>query len=201
MKIAIIGAGGHSRSLINLLQTNSYLIDGFYDNNGHENELISGYSILGTIDTALNNNTRVVLAIGDNDYREKLHIQFRNKILKETLVHPTAYIENLTKIGDSNQIFAFSYINAHASIGTNNIINTHAIIEHEVQIGNNNHCAVGSIICGRVKIGNNCFIGAGAVLIDNISITDNVTIGAQSVVINDITEPGVYVGNPVRKIK
>ena len=68
-------------------------------------------------------------------------------------------------------------------------------------IGNNCHIAPNSTICGRVQISNNVFIGAGVVIIDKVKICEQVTIGAGSLVLKDITEPGVYVGNPIRKIK
>nr|HQU73633.1 N-acetyltransferase [Calditrichia bacterium] len=34
-----------------------------------------------------------------------------------------------------------------------------------------------------------------------VRICDNVVIGAGSVVTRDITEPGIYAGNPARKIR
>jgi len=74
-------------------------------------------------------------------------------------------------------------------------------LEHETEVGDHNHISVNATLCGRVKLGNLCFIGAGSVVIDKIKICDNVVLGANSVVIEDITEPGVYVGNPARKIK
>ena len=49
-------------------------------------------------------------------------------------------------------------------------------------------------------IGNNVVIGQGSSLLGPITICDNVLIGAMSLVNKDITEPGVYVGIPVRKI-
>ena len=59
----------------------------------------------------------------------------------------------------------------------------------------------GAILSGGTHIGNNSFIGTGAIIIQNINISENVLIGAGAVVIKDINEPGVYVGNPVRKIR
>jgi len=63
------------------------------------------------------------------------------------------------------------------------------------------HISVGAIICGRVIIGDECFIGAGSVVKDNVKICNNVTVGANSLVIKDITQPGVYIGNPVKRLR
>ena len=50
------------------------------------------------------------------------------------------------------------------------------------------------------QIGNSVSIGSNATILP-ISICDKVVIGAGSVVTKNITEPGVYVGNPAKKIK
>jgi serine acetyltransferase len=49
-------------------------------------------------------------------------------------------------------------------------------------------------------LGDNVVISAGTVIIGPITICDNVLIGAMSLVNKNITEPGVYVGIPVKKI-
>lgn len=49
-------------------------------------------------------------------------------------------------------------------------------------------------------LGDNVVIGANSVVIGPVRICDNVIIGAMSLVNKDISEPGVYVGTPVRKV-
>lgn len=44
-------------------------------------------------------------------------------------------------------------------------------------------------------------LGAGAVIIDGLLVGNHSVIGAGAVVCNAITEPGVYVGVPARKLK
>lgn len=199
-KVYIVGAGGHTRSLINLLELNSYLIQGIYDDNFKEDEEISGYKLLGRL-SDIKQGVRLVLSLTDSQKRESLYKIYHKRLLKKNLIHPKAIIEKRVEVGKDNQIFADVYINSCVAIGKNNILNTRCLIEHEAIIGDHNHIAIGSLLCGRVNIGNCCFIGAGAVVIDKVRICDNVIIGANSVVIRDITNPGTYVGNPVRKIK
>jgi UDP-2-acetamido-3-amino-2,3-dideoxy-glucuronate N-acetyltransferase len=50
-------------------------------------------------------------------------------------------------------------------------------------------------------IGENCYIGGGTQIVAAAKICDNVTLGAMSFVNKDITEPGVYVGIPARKLR
>jgi len=199
--ISIIGSGGHTRSLINLIE-NKYSIDGIYDDtyNSELKEVINGYQILGKLG-AINKDTNIVISSGDCMKRLFFYNKYKLQIVKTNFIHHTSKIEKWVLLGTSNQLFANTYLNSYVKIGNYNIINTGATIEHETCIGNNNHISVKSVLCGRVFVGNNCFIGAGAIVINNISICDNVTIGAGSVVIRNIDSPGIYAGNPAKKIK
>jgi UDP-N-acetylbacillosamine N-acetyltransferase len=200
--VVLIGAGGHARSLIALLHNNRKTIKAIYDDfwDATKNETILSVPVIGKIKD-LNSKNEICLAIGDNLLREKLFNQFHLQILKSSIKHSTALIENSAVLGKSNFIFANVFFNALVTIGDNNIINTSAIIEHESVIGHHNHISVSAILCGRVTIGNNCFIGANAVIKDKIKICNDVIIGAGAVVVKDIIKPGVYVGNPAKKIK
>lgn len=199
--ISVVGAGGHTRSSINLLEhffKNEIIT--IYDNNYIPDETINGISVVG-IENQIPLETKVFLSIGDNGYRKELFKKYYKQIIKQNLIHKMAFCESNMKIGITNQIYANAYINSNTILGDNNIINSGAIVEHESTIGSHNHISVGSKICGRVTIEDNCFVGAGAIIINNISICSNVVIGAGSVVIKDITVAGTYVGNPARKIK
>jgi len=50
------------------------------------------------------------------------------------------------------------------------------------------------------RLGDNVVIGANTVLVGPLDICDNVVIGAMSLVNRSITEPGTYVGIPVKRI-
>ena len=201
-KIHIIGAGGHTRSLQNLIRHCGYQISGIYDDSFDvsNSEHICEILLQGELSSILDQDI-LTLAIGDNKIRASLFNKYKAQLLLENLIHPTAVIENYVQMRKANQILGGVTINSGASLGDNNIINTKALIEHETTIGSHNHVAVGAILAGRVKVGNCCMIGAGAVVIDKVSICDEVIIGAGSVVLNTITQPGVYVGNPARQIK
>ena len=50
------------------------------------------------------------------------------------------------------------------------------------------------------KIGNHVSVGTNATILP-ITICDHVVIGAGSVVTKNITEPGIYAGNPARLLR
>jgi len=200
--VSILGAGGHTRSLMSLLRNCSFNVLGIYDESYDvENiELINEAQVLGGLYACDFKKEEVVLSFGDNNKRKKLYTKYLRSVLSESLVHSTSFVDETAELGASNFIFAKSIINSNAKIGVNNIINTGAIVEHESHIGSHNHISVGSIVCGRATIGDNCFLGAGSVVIDKVQVCSDVTVGANAVVIKSIDVPGVYAGNPARRI-
>jgi sugar O-acyltransferase (sialic acid O-acetyltransferase NeuD family) len=201
--ISIIGAGGHTRSILNLIKQHYSCDLEIFDDTycDTKTEYINNIKLAGKIQDISLDNSLVFLSIGDNTKRAHYFNLFHNTIIMDNLIHKSSLIETSVVLGKANQILAQVYINSNTKIGNNNIINTSAIIEHEVQIGDHNHISVGAKLCGRTKIGNYCMVGTGAIIIDKISICDNVTVGAGAVVVKDITQPGTYVGNPAKKIK
>lgn len=200
----IIGAGGHTRSIIDLLVSLNNSPEGIFDDSYCKQapEKILGIPVIGNLDDLqVKQCNNIILGIGDNLLREDLFYRFRSRLAK-TLSHSRAYISSLATVSEeSNLIFGNVFINAGSVLGKNNILNTGAVVEHEVEIGSHSHVSVGSVLAGRVKIGSRVFIGANAVVRDKIKICDDVIIGAGSVVVKDIGYPGVYAGVPAVRIK
>ena len=199
----IIGCGGHSRTVISLLEEcGKYFIRGLIDLEPADMTDINGYKILGSLDSSeILPESCVFLAVGNNEKRRQLYDKFMTERRNlPNLCAINSYIDKRTHIGSSNLIATNCYLGSNVEIGDNNIINTGSIIEHESIIGSNTHIAPGSVVAGRVVIGSNCFIGIGSRIGDRVRIGSNVTIGAGSVVLEDLLSPGTYVGAPARKV-
>lgn len=195
----IYGCGGHARSIINTLVKsgcNKEII--LVDENANDGEEILGCKVFKSYE--LKENDSYIVGIGDNQRRKKVFQKLSKMKTGLTVISSSADIGVGVSVDAGVFVAANVYIGPCCKVGTNTIINTGSIIEHETIIGDNTHIAVGATVCGRCRIGNNVFCGAGSTVIDNISICDNVIIGAGGVVITDITEPGKYVGVPVKKI-
>lgn len=199
-EIAVIGCGGHARSIVPILIELGYTIEGIYDDSYDPavSENIAGVQLKGRVeDCSLKQNA--LLAIGDPRKREQYYSQgFK---LSANILHQAAIVSKEASLGQANHVLPQVFINAFVKIGDNNLINSGAIVEHECQIGNHNHISVGARICGRVTVGNSNMIGAGAIIIDNVQIASNIIVGAGAVVVSDLLESGTYVGNPAKKIK
>ena len=142
-------------------------------------------------------NTATVIAIGDVNARKRMFAQF---------VHLDYFVLMAGKSYGSNAVNKGAIIcpgtilTTGITIGRHVIINLNCTIGHDCVIGDFVTISPGANISGNVTIGNGCYIGTNAVIREKITICDNVVIGAGGVVVKDITEPGVYVGNPVKKI-
>lgn len=120
-------------------------------------------------------------------------------------------------IGEKTFIGPFVEIQKSVSVGKNCKIQSHTFICELVTIGDN--CFIGhgvmfinDLFSGggpaggnkdlwkTTQIGNHVSIGSNATILP-VSICDNVVIGAGAVVVKNITESGIYAGNPARKLK
>lgn len=133
----------------------------------------------------------------------------------------TTYVEPVNlygcKIGSNCFIGPFTEIQKKVTIGNHTKIQSHSFICELVSIGN--HCFIGHGVMfindtfsdGKpaggdqnkwksTTIGHHVSIGSNATILP-VTIADHIVIGAGSVVTKDLTESGVYVGNPARKIK
>lgn len=131
-----------------------------------------------------------------------------------TVVEPVNIYE--CTLEDNVFIGPFCEIQSNSKIGKNTRIQSHSFICSLVTIGEN--CFIGHGVMfindlfslgkpsgdenlwAKTEISNNVSIGSNATILP-ISICSNVVIGAGSVVTKDITKPGIYAGNPAKKIR
>jgi acetyltransferase-like isoleucine patch superfamily enzyme len=121
------------------------------------------------------------------------------------------------RIGDGAFIGPFVEIQRRVSVGARTRVQSHAFICELVTIGDDCFISHGAMFINDVfqiggpaygkeelwkstTIGNHVSIGTNATIMP-VSICDNVVVGAGSVVTKDITEPGIYAGNPARLIR
>lgn len=208
-KLILIGGGGHCSSCIEVIEsTGIYKIEGILEKNSEKNRLILGYPIIGNdnlIPDLAKQNFEFLITVGQiksPDARIKL-----TQIVKEsggklaTIIAKTAYISKHSKIGEGTIIMHQAFVNAGVIVGNNCIINTRAVLEHDVKVGNNCHISVNAILNGEVVIGDNSFIGSNSVFYQNVAIMPNTLIGAGTIVKKILKKEGIYLGNPLKKIK
>lgn len=105
------------------------------------------------------------------------------------------------KVGLGSAILVNSILVCHNQIGSHCHLNFHVVIGHDTNLGDFFTAAPGVFIGGDCNIGDRVYFGGNASCKQKITICDDVTIGMGAVVVKDITEPGVYVGCPAKRIK
>ena len=202
-RVIVIGGGGHSKVVIDIIKNNGYEaseIEILDDNLDIGSEILS-CKVVGKVKDALkyNKDTKFVIAIGNNEVREKISKEY--KLDYTTFIHPSAVIGEDVNIDKGSVIMGGSVINSGTKIGKHSIINTSSTIDHDSNIGDFVHLSPGVHMGGTVNVGNRTWIGVATSVKNNISIGKDIIIGVGSVVINNVKEKGIYVGNPLRKIK
>ena len=193
-EIILVGAGGHARSCIDVIElSGQYKVAGLIVKNEKNEQENLVYPILGTDDELENLRTKyshalvTVGQIKSPTTRVRLFQQLQELDYQlPFIVSPRAYISKYAQIGDGTIIMHDTIVNANTKIGKNCIINNKALIEHDAIIGDHCHIATGAIVNGEVTVGNESFFGSGAVTRQSVSIGNNCVIGAGVVVKKDI---------------
>lgn len=202
-KLLIIGASGHGKVVADIaLQMNKWQDIAFLDDDEGIKSAM-GLEVIGTSDDVFThfNKYEIFVGIGNNATRQRIHEMLETIGASiPVLIHPNAVIGNKVEIGNGTAVMAGAVVNCCTKIGKSCIINTGSTIDHDNCIKDFVHISPGVHLAGTVKIGQGSWLGIGSVVSNNITITNGCKVGAGSVVVKDITEPGVYVGVPVRKI-
>ena len=209
-KLLIIGAGGHSKVLLETaISTNLYdeyaFLDDCYRDEG-EDLFVLGWPILGNTNCILrklikNKFNNAIVAIGNNKKRlEYIDELEKNNFKIPSLIHASAIISPSSKVNKGSVIFSNSVIQAGVTIGVGVIINTSSSIDHDCIINDGAHICPGVNLAGGVNVGRLSMVGIGASVIQNIKIGEEVIIGAGSVVINNLKNKMKVAGVPARLI-
>lgn len=206
--IIIIGAGGHAKVVIDIIEKQAkHIIVGVLDNNASGS--IMGYPILGPDSLAEElvskiDNLQFIIAIGDNSTRQKVALLYESTITNIKFgqaIHPSAQIGKEATIGCGAVVMAGAIINPGCTIGSHTIINTKASIDHDSQMQDFSSLAPGTTTGGNCTIKECAAICIGATLKHGITIGQYTVVGAGAVVITDCEPNSTYYGTPSKKIK
>jgi acetyltransferase-like isoleucine patch superfamily enzyme len=117
----------------------------------------------------------------------------------DCFIGPFVEIQRGVKIGRRSKVQSHSFVCELVTIGHD------CVVAHGVMFINDPFRVGGPARGDRrlwreTRIGNHVSIGSNATILP-VTICDHVVIGAGAVVTKDITQPGIYAGNPARKLR
>ena len=206
-KIIILGTGGNCIDILDTINeinaiSAQYSCIGFLDDNPENaGKRVQGIDVIGKLADASNfKDAFFVNGIGSslNFWKKKQIIQKTNIPLErfETIIHPTASVSKMSKIGLGTVIFQHVSITSNVVIGNHVIILPNSVISHDDIIGDYTCITAGVCISGGVTIGECCYLGTNCSVIDNVSIGHHCLIGMGSNVLTNVPENSVMIGNP-----
>lgn len=205
--VVILGAGGHAKVLLSLLQAIGAQVRGVCDpglvaasvSTWRGIPVLGGDEALEHLDPSI---TGLVNGMGQVVGSSRRRSLFESLCAKgftfPALVHPTAWVDASVKLHAGVQVMAGAVIQPDAMIGANTIVNTGARIDHDCIIAEHVHVAPGAVLCGGVTVACGAFIGAGSTTIQGLSIGESCIVGAGAVLVRDLQAGHLAVGSPVR---
>jgi len=189
-KILLIGAGGHARSCIDVIERGGqYAIAGLI---GKKNELgatVFGYDIIGEdrdMAQLRGKFSYALVCIGQiKDSTPRMNAF--NKLIEHeyilpSVISPLAYISPHATIGRGTIVMHGAIVNSGSTIGENCILNSRCLIEHDSEIKEHCHISTGAILNGNTYLGEGSFVGSSAVIENGVHLDKGAVIPATSFV-------------------
>jgi sugar O-acyltransferase (sialic acid O-acetyltransferase NeuD family) len=209
-KIVIIGASGHAKVVIDIVeQAGRFEIAGLVDRGSAIGSQVCGYPVLGREEQlpalARDYDLRgLLIAIGDNFVRSQVADRVGGAcpgLPLVSAVHPRATLARDVTIGAGTVIMAGGVVNPGCTIGRACILNTNSSLDHDSRMEDFSSLAPRAVTGGNCQIGSYSAIGIGAVVSHGITIGEHVVVGAGSTVLGDVDANQVVYGTPARTIR
>lgn len=203
--ILLVGAGGHARACIDVIEREGrFAVAGLVGFPHEVGSKILGYPVLGTdadLPILLGDCTHALVTAGQIKTPE-LRIRLFDLLEQygfslPIIVSPRSYVSLHASLGSGTIVMHGAVVNAGVVIGRNCILNSQSLVEHDVEIEDHCHIATAALINGGVHIGAGTFIGSGSSVRQSIKIGKRCVIGMGQRILVDC-ETGTHLPSPKR---
>lgn len=164
-----------------------------------------GAPVLASADFLENTNPTDVLLFAPltrGSSRKEVFLRFKNLgYTFASYISPKAEVWDLSIIGENCYIQEFNNIQYGTYMGDNCLLWAGNHIGHHGSIGSHvtftSHC----VLSGGCKIDDLCYFGVNSTIGDGIAVCSGVFLGMGAMITKSISEEGIYVGSPARRIK
>ena len=205
--LIIVGAGSAARDYLQFAKdinavSLTYNIKGFIADSGVDiKKLTDGeYDIIGTVDEWIpNKDEEFLMGAAEPTAKYILARKLKSKGAKfATLIHPSAIINEYSKIGEGSIVCPFSKIGANAVVG--DFVTVDGYIGHDNYIEDFVTLSTGTRLTGYVSVGGGTFFGAMCSVKPHTKIGGNCIITMGCTVVQDIPGNSYVKGTPEIKM-
>ncbi len=201
--LILIGAGGHARSCIDVIeQQGQYQIAGLIGMPEEVHTQHLGYAVIGTendLPELAKTYQYALITVGQIQtaehrirlYQHAIQLGFQLPII----IAPTAHVSRHATLGEGSIVMHGAIVNAGARVGNNCIINTGALIEHDATVEDNCHISTGTILNGDVAVGAGSFIGSCSVIKEGVVIGKGCLVGMGLTVRHNLSDNSCFTGH------
>ena len=204
--VVIIGAGGHAKVIIDMLQERGEFELAGCVSADRDNRAVLGVPVLGgdeALPRILATGVRhAFVALGENRLRAALTdraVSLGFSIVNAISRH--AVISGRVTLGSGIAVMPGAIINVDAVVASGAIINTGATVDHDCRIGAYAHVGPGTRLAGTVAVGEGALLGAGCCVIPGRTVGAWSTVGAGAAVVRDVAERATVAGVPARTLR
>jgi sugar O-acyltransferase (sialic acid O-acetyltransferase NeuD family) len=166
-RLIIIGAGGHARSIADIvLEQGEYSLVGFVDDVYPDLESVWEFPVLGKVDAAAGLRGMAecaFVAIGNNQVRESLfQVLVGLGFELPNIIHSRAIVSSRAILGRGVAIMAGAVVGTEASLGDGVIVNAGAVVDHHARVDVFGHLGVNAAMAGGTGLGRGAWMQAGS---------------------------------------
>lgn len=196
--LLIVGSGGHAKVVIATARAAGYRpIAVLDDDQSRQGMTLLGVPVLGSSCELERSEHPAVVAIGDNQSRQRIVEQHPN-VTWATLVHPRAFVDGSAALGVGTVVFAGAVIQPDVRVGHHVIINTSASVDHDCDIQDFAQVAPGAHLGGTVTLGRGSFVGIGSTLHQGAELGPGAILGGGAFLKGSVPAGMTAVGVPAR---
>jgi sugar O-acyltransferase (sialic acid O-acetyltransferase NeuD family) len=204
--LVIVGAGGHGRELLDIVEAANSLSPtwsfcGFLDDGCASTDPLErrGRCIIGPVSRLPKLDAAYVIGIGDSEIRQRIdRVATRAGCEAAILLHPLASCGSDVKLAAGVVLAAGARVTTNVRLGRHTHINVNAVVSHDCRIADFVTLSPGSLANGSVTLEEHVMLGSGAVVSPGHVVGRRSWVGAGAVVVDDLPADVVATGVPAR---
>nr|WP_246849576.1 NeuD/PglB/VioB family sugar acetyltransferase [Rubellimicrobium arenae] len=203
--MVVVGLSGNTLDALSAIEASFRLVAVLDDKPRLERQEFEGAPILPLTALVDFPEARVLCLIGsERSFRQRAQIISRLGCPDSrfaTVIHPSAHVSRLARIGAGSVILAGAQIVSNAVVGRHVIMLPQSVVHHDASIGDNSLIGTGAIIAGSVRVGEGCYLGSGSTIKNGVAVGNGALVGMAANVLRDVPSGATVIGNPARILR